>query len=559
MKITIYFSFLLVLLAVSCKNTVYDDEFSSRWPEFDDVYAEPENQLDSALVMEVFRYYDSQMPGRDFSRREKYLSFQKARAYYFKAIVEEYDSQRYLDAFSDYLNALWIVEGLKGERSVFAFSDNNAEYQHFTALLYDRLAWFLYTHDAWQMSLECLEKSSECFKEENNSKGVAANLELMGDVMLAQGDKVNSMEFYRKADSIYGRLKTEAVYDNYSSVIHRALDLYNANEKAACLALLHHAMQDSENPWLQKQVRFSLGYFYLEDQKYDSALYNYERSHPLLPRQTLKSYSRIVQLSNALGDTIKAGYYGELLADAYLKQFARSSDRAKMGVLYQNYKNDCAEAKTKDTFLFILITILFWVVLLFVLGFVFVRGKRRHQEEIAARERIQATLEDEIATVKSASERKEETIKELQSKLDKVISAPDFYKLPFDKKLEALFETPICQRIFKVREANVKAFLSYPELVLSENHKTMLVNAVDAVFPKFSVDIIERFPRMKRSDVVYCCLYILGLTEVQAAALTGKTYQAVWTRSLKLHEIFENKSSLQLVLHGFLKDWHSNK
>ena len=161
--------------------------------------------------------------------------------------------------------------------------------------------------------------------------------------------------------------------------------------------------------------------------------------------------------------------------------------------------------------------------------------------------------------MKSASEQKEETIKELQSKLDKVISAPDFYKLPFDKKLEALYETPICQRVFKVREANVKAFSSYPELVLSENHKTMLVNAVDAVFPKFSVDIIEMFPRLKRSDVVYCCLYILGITEVQAAALTGKTYQAVWTRSLKLHEIFDNKSSLQLVLHGFLKDWQSNK
>ena len=167
------------------------------------------------------------------------------------------------------------------------------------------------------------------------------------------------------------------------------------------------------------------------------------------------------------------------------------------------------------------------------------------------------TLEDEIAAVKSASEQKEVTIKELQSKLDKVISAPDFQILPFDKKLEALYETPICQRVLTVRNANVKAFSSYPELVLSENHKTMLVNAVDAVFPKFSVHIIEMFPRLKRSDVVYCCLYILGVTEVQAAALTGKTYQAVWTRSLKMHEIFDNKSSLQLVLHGYLKDWKS--
>ena len=557
MKKTIFFSILFLVLTLACNRKVEDDVFLTRWPEFTDVYSIPDTLPDSDLVMEAFRHYDSMMPGRDYSRREKNLSFKKARAYYFKAIIEEYDSKQYLDAFSDYLNALWIVEGLKGVRSVFAFSENNAEYEHFIALLYDRLAWFLYTHDAWNLSLECLEKSCECFNGENNPKGVAANLELMGDVMLAQGDKVNSFEYYKKADSIYGHLKTKDIYQNYSSVIHRALDLYNANEKAACLALLHHALQETENPWLQKQVRFSLGYFYLEDQKYDSALYNYERSHPLLPRQTLKSYSRIVQLSNALGDTIKAGYYGELLADAYLKQFARSSDRAKMGVLYQNYKYESAEAKIKDTFFFIVISILFLIALLFVLSFGFVKRKRRHQEEIAARERIQATLEDEIATVKSASEQKEETIKELQLKLDNVISNPDFHTLPFDQKLETLNEMPICQRVLTVREANVKAFSSYPELVLSENHKTMLVNAVDAVFPKFSVRIIEMFPRLKRSDVVYCCLYILGITEVQAAALTGKTYQAVWTRSLKMHEIFNNKSSLQLVLHSYLKDWKS--
>lgn len=193
-------------------------------------------------------------------------------------------------------------------------------------------------------------------------------------------------------------------------------------------------------------------------------------------------------------------------------------------------------------------------ILLFVVFF-FERRKRRHQKEIEVHERIQTTLEDEIETVKSASQQKEETIKELQSKLDKVISNPDFQKLPFDSKMEALYELPICKRILQVKKSNVKAFTSYPELKLSDNQFTMLVNAVDAVFPKFSSWLIETYPRLKRYDVFYCCLYILGVTEAQAAALSGKTYQAVWTRSVKLREIFGNKSSLQIILHGFLKDW----
>ena len=602
MNKTIFCSFFFfLLLASSCKNNPESDTLASRWPVFGDIYALKDDNPDSALklllpiadtmdmytlgqrypyqlaeyqildaeikyknylftkredhVMEAFHFYDSVMPGRKYSRFRQVLSFQKARAYYFKAVVEERKLNQPLESFADYLNSLWIMEGLLGDRTFFLKAKGGRDYHHFTALIYDRLAWFLYNYDAWDAALECLEKSSKYFKSDGNMKGVASNIELMGDVMLAQGDKVNSMYYYKKADSIHERLNTSNIYQNYSSVIHRALDLYNAGQFEASSALLYHTLRKAQNTWLERQIRFSLGYFYLEKQSYDSALFNYERSYPLLPRQTLKSYSRIVQLANALGDTVKAGYYGELLADAYLIQFARSKDRAKMDSMLDSYKVESRNSKNRDLFLFISCCVLLLIALLFFVSFVLVQRKRRHKKEIAARERIQATLEDEIESVKSVSQQKEETIKALQSKLDRVISNPDFQKLPFDKKLDALYEMPICKRILKVKQSNVKAFSSYPEMVLSDNQLTMLVNAVDAVFPKFSVRIIEMFPRLKRSDVVYCCLYVLGITEVQAAALTGKTYQAVWTRSLKMHEIFDNKSSLQLILHGFLKDW----
>ena len=602
MNKTIFCSFFFfLLLASSCKNNPEADTLASRWPVFGDIYALKDDNPDSALklllpiadtmdmytlgqrspyqlaeyqildaeiqyknylltkredhVMDAFHFFDSVMPGRKYSRFRQTLSFQKARAYYFKAAVEERKLNQPLESFADYLNSLWIMEGLLGDRTFFLKAKGGRDYHHFTALIYDRLAWFLYNYDAWDAALECLEKSSKYFKSDGNMKGVASNIELMGDVMLAQGDKVNSMYYYKKADSIHERLNTSNIYQNYSSVIHRALDLYNAGQFEASSALLYHTLRKAQNTWLERQIRFSLGYFYLEKQSYDSALFNYERSFPLLPRQTLKSYSRIVQLANALGDTVKAGYYGELLADAYLIQFARSKDRAKMDSMLDSYKVESRNSKNRDLFLFISCCVLLLIALLFFVSFVLVQRKRRHKKEIAARERIQATLEDEIESVKSVSQQKEETIKALQSKLDRVISNPDFQKLPFDKKLDALYEMPICKRILKVKQSNVKAFSSYPEMVLSDNQLTMLVNAVDAVFPKFSVRIIEMFPRLKRSDVVYCCLYVLGITEVQAAALTGKTYQAVWTRSLKMHEIFDNKSSLQLILHGFLKDW----
>ena len=592
---------LIVLLAAGCKKSADYETLSARWPVFGEVYALKDAMPDSAFqiflsvadtldqealgrrskyllseyqildaelryknyrlseyedgVMEAFRFYDSLVPNREYSWRDPWLSFQKARAYYFKAVVEEIKLKEPIVAFNDYLNALWIVEGLKGERTVFFHHKKNVDYEHFTALTFDRLAWFLYTFDAWDTSLACLERSSECFEREDFTRGIASNYELMGDVMLAQGDRIRSLAYYQKSDSIYAKLKTDQVYDNYSSIFHRALDLYNADEKAASLALLHHALEESKSERLKRQVRFSLGYFYYHNQEYDSALYNFERSYPLLPRQTLKSYCSIVQISNILGDSTKAAYYGNLLAEAYLQQFARSGDRTKMIMSVDAYKSDSADVMQKNILSFTFCLIVLLTGILGIVSIMFEKRRRRHLREIEAREQIRAALEGEIEEAKSDSQQKAEQIKALESKLKKVISNPDFQTLPFDKKLETLYEMPVCKRVLQVKQANVKAFNDYPELKLSDNQLTMLVNAVDAVFPKFSMRIIEMFPRLKRDDVIYCCLYILGVTEVQAAALTGKSYQAVWTRSLKLHEIFNNKSSLQIVLHGYLKDW----
>lgn len=542
------FLLLLLFLAVSCRNAVKDELLSEVSPEL------PHD----GQVYQAFEISDSLLLGLPSQSENMNPAFQKARAYYMKALEEELETEQHVSAYEDYLKSLWIMDGLTGKRHVFTIDKQNADYEHLTALIYDRLAWFLYTNDVWNISLECLEESNACFMKEENLLGVASNLELMGDVMLAQADKEGAMIYYKRADSIHERLNTDDIYQHFSSLIHRAQDLYNVGEKHASYDLLHHALEMTDNERLKRQVRFSLGYFYFENQQFDSALINLEQGYPLLPRQTLKTYCRIIKASNILGDSLKSAYYGELLSDMYLNRVAQSGDRSKMVMLYEKYKADSKDAKQKDVFYFILLVVTILVIIILVDIFLIERRKRRHKKEIEAREKIQATLENEIVTTKNDSKRKEEKIKSLESKLEKVVSNPDFQKLPFDQKMETLYEMLICKRVRRVLDANVKASISYPELVLSEPQLTMLVNAVDAVFPNFSVRIIERFPRMKRSDVVYCCMYILGVTEVQAAALTGKTYQAVWTRSMKLHEIFDNKSNLQLVLHGFLKDWKSS-
>lgn len=600
MRRWLLFVFALLLLASGCRRKPKVETLSDTMPVFAQIYAVKDHQPDSALrllqsagldeaalrsqskflyaeyqllaaelkyknyqlgrsekpVMEAYRFYDSIHALKAY-RNDEFLTFQYARATYFKAVIEERRDENYVQAFSDYLQSLWETEGLNRKRWVVRFSGDNLEYEHFTGLIYDRLAELLYNHDAWDIAIECLEESSKCFEKEHHLEGIASNFDLMGDVLLAQENRLGAVKYYKEADSIYRLLNRDNDFLKFNAMLHQSITLSSMGDKEGAKALQLEALENTEHPWRTHRLHFGLGYIYYDLQEYDSSLFHYEQSYPLLPRQTAKAYCRIIELASLLGDTVKAATYGTMLSSLYMDMVQQSGEKTRMMTLYENYKSQTKDDRNKDVFFFIiLIVIMLALVLTFDSVFMHHR-KKRHEREIARHEKIAASLEDEIESIRRVSSHREERIKDLESKLNKVISNPNFQSLPFDQKLKTLMEMPICKRAMSVKSANVKAGVAYPELVLSENQTASLVNAVDAVFPKFSFKIIEKYPRLKRSDVVYCCLYILGISEVQAAALTGKTYQAVWARSLKMHEIFDNKSNLQFVLNDFIKDWYS--
>ena len=600
MKKAVFFSFMIVLLTTACSNSIEYDTLSARWPVFGEVYALKDASPDSAmkvfqsvadtlnesrlgdlspflfneyqvlktelkyknyspvgndsLVEHAFLFYESVLDNTRQGPHDKFLLYQFARSLYYRAVVESQRGQT-MGSYSDFMRSLGVMDELTGKRRVFSGFVQNLDYEHFTALIYTRLASFLYRYDAWDVALEVLERANESFKIENNSVGIADNMEMMGDIMLAQSDRPTALRFYKASDSIRGPLNDNNIYQHYSTLIHKSISLFDKGENDSVYQMLHHALNRTDNAYLNRRISYSLGYFYYEEQMLDSALANYEKGFPLLPRQTTKALCRIVQISNELGDIDKAALYGKRLADFELEKHALSGERTKMITLYEQYKSDKRDAKNKDLIFFILILVVLLVLMLVIDSFWLERRRRKHNEDKERHRHIKRILEGQIEQTLADSRQKEEKINQLEAELERAVANPDFQKLPFSKKMEVLKQMPICKRALKVVDSYVKAGVAYPELELSENQQGQLINAVDAVFPKFSVRMIEQFPRLKRSDIMYCCLYILGINEIQAAALTGKTYQAVWKRSSKLHEIFGNKSDPQFVLNNILKDW----
>lgn len=481
------------------------------------------------------------------------LKYAHARSLYNDAETAAQNGET-MESYKGFLNSLTLMDELTGRNRVIRWK-KNMEYEHFTALIYSRIANFLYNYDAWDEAIDALQEANKNYEAENNLTGIAANLELMGDIMIAQSNRPEARRYYTASDSIHECLHDEDIYTNFSMLIHHAIQLFDEGKRDEAYHALQLGLGRADDPYFERRIYYALGHFYHDDQQLDSAITCYERSYPLLPRQTMYALCRIVQFANELDDQQKVKKYSIELADFYMMNRRLNSDKVKLITLYEKYKASRRDTHNKDLFLLILSILTLLALMVVIDTFWLERNRRRHLKDKAAHEHINRQLQNQLEQLTTESKNKEMKINDLEEKLKKIVNNPDFQHLPFDKKLETLYAMPICKRVRQVKEANVKAFTPYPELNLSDQQLTMLINAVDAVFPKFSIKIIERYPRLRHTDVIYCCLYILDITEVQAAALTGKTYQAVWTRSIKLHEIFNTKSSIQLVLFDILRNW----
>ena len=217
------------------------------------------------------------------------MTFQYARAIYYKALIEERLEGASEKLFSDYLQSLWITDGLSRKRWVMRFSGGNSEYEHFTGVLYDHLAEFLYGYDTWDVAIECLEQSNECFAKEPYLEGIASNYDLMGDVYLAREDRMTAVTYYKEADSIFRLLNTDNDFLKFNGVLHQSITLSSMGDSEEAQALLLGALENMDSLWRARRLHFGLGYIYYDLYQYDSSLYHYEQSYPLLPRQTAKA------------------------------------------------------------------------------------------------------------------------------------------------------------------------------------------------------------------------------------------------------------------------------
>ena len=198
--------------------------------------------------------------------------------------------------------------------------------------------------------------------------------------------------------------------------------------------------------------------------------------------------------------------------------------------------------------------------------------EKHHQQEIEAKEALaRKELEErdkqhakvleaerqthrmEQAAISGRLKRSNQEVRELKDQIKQLddLAAKTEVAASFD-------EEPICRLIIeRVNEWQFKSkidYIIYKDAALDKQQLLDLRLAVDRHFGQLTARLKKTYPELTNSDLDYCCLYLLGLTDADIAALMQRTYNTVFQRNGKMRKIFGSETPLPITLMGMAKD-----
>ena len=175
---------------------------------------------------------------------------------------------------------------------------------------------------------------------------------------------------------------------------------------------------------------------------------------------------------------------------------------------------------------------------------------KQHAEAIEAERQThrmeQASLSGRLKRSNQEVRELKDQIKQMDDLTTKARIAPSFD------------EEPVCRLIIeRMNEGQFKSkidYIIYKDSALNKQQLLDLRLAVDRHFRQFTVRLKKAYPELTNVDLDYCCLYLLGLTDADIAALMQRAYNTVIERNGKLKKIFGEENTLSVTLRTLAND-----
>ena len=274
------------------------------------------------------------------------------------------------------------------------------------------------------------------------------------------------------------------------------------------------------------------------------------------------------------GDSIKAQKYASFLVGLTMSEIEKKTEASKENEMFKDYlaqkqKKQAVIEREKAVKRALLIIIPIAAVVALV---VFIDAKRRNKKQLKEQQaEAKKLLEEkdkqhtevleaerqthrmEQAAIAGRLKRRNQELRELKDQIKQMDdwAAKTEVAASFD-------EEPICRLIMdRVNEGQFKSkidYIIYKDSALDKQQLLDLRLAVDRHFGQLTARLKKTYPELTNSDLDYCCLYLLGLTDADIAALMQRTYNAVFQRNGKMRKIFGNDNPLPITLMDMAKD-----
>ncbi len=551
-------------------------------------------QSNRTELLRAVDYFDSIVTtdGRDAMNRVSTdnIVFLDARAHYING-VGFYERDSLAEACAEYLKTLEIMESRFGEKELVG------KKARFMAYTYNRLGDMFSGQFMMESSIVCYEKALVyCKIESTSSQGVSNIFTRLGMQYDKLGDKEKMRDCYEQA------LEAMPSFDNLS---YRDL----AASKALCdyqlglgidhsLAVLRRILVDADDEEERNSRFLTIGAIFAEEGIYDSAIFYLD---PLFVNEDdialrIPSAECLRTIYDSIGDNEKLDKCLRFMA-LHKKSEAQSKALvSQLEDLYKSYtnqklKNEAERARKSSIRKIIKVIVpIIIVIALAILIMAKLRSKkllekqqaesdrmlreieRQHKDELRRRQaEAKKTLEEkdkqhaevleaerqthqlQQAVMSGRLKRSNQEVRELK---DQIKQLDD---MAAKTEIAASFnEEPICRLIMeRVNEGQFKSkidYIIYKDSALDKQQLLDLRLAVDRHFGQFTARLKKTYPELTNSDLDYCCLYLLGLSDADIAALMQRTYNAVFERNGKMRKIFGSETPLPITLMDIVKD-----
>ena len=497
------------------------------------------------------------------------LTFLTARAHYING-AGYYEKDSVVQACAEYLKALETMEEHFEEQELVG------KKAQFMAYTYNRLGDMFNEQLLAEPAVTCYKQALlYCKREPTSIYGIPVllyNLGIQYDIV----DQKDSAAFYYD-EALANMPDFDNIHYRDIMVNKIVFAFYNLDYSMdSIIESLKYYVTLSADEEERTTRLLTLGNILFEAQQYDSSRVYletiFEQQEDITSKVMIaESLSSIYQMK---GDSVKVQKYASFLVGLTMSEIEKKTEVSKVNEMFREHltkqqekKAGLNQEKAVKKVLKIIIPIAV-VVALVIVVMVKLRSKKllKEQQETADRilgktkqqhrEELEAerqTHRIEQAAISGRLKRSNQEVRELK---DQIKQLDD---LATKTEVAASFdEEPICRLIMdRVNEGQFKSKIDhiiYKDSALDKQQLLDLRLAVDRHYGQFTVRLKKAYPELTNSDLDYCCLYLLGLTDADIAALMQRTYNTVFERNGKMRKIFGSENPLPITLMGIAND-----